>query len=274
LSYPLPLDVGSSPLKGLMLILTDTTTQKQAEAALEQRVQELDELGQLKDDFLSTVSHELRTPLTNIQMAIELLKIAKKPEAIAQYLKILQAECKREVELINDLLDLQRLESGVQTFNMQAIDVVDWLPRVIEPFYERAEAQQQTLYLELSPQLPTLISDESSLERVLAELINNACKYTPPMESIRVSASVIEGDLCLVVSNGGVDMPPQELARVFEKFYRVPQSDRWKRGGTGLGLALAKTLVAHLGGTLTATSAGGQISFIISLPIDDGSRMS
>lgn len=272
LSYASPLEPAPPEPKGLMVILTDITTQKQAEVALEERVRELDQLSQLKDDFLSTVSHELRTPLTNIQMAIELLKIAKSPEATTQYLKILQAECKREVELINDLLDLQRIESGVQTFNWQSIELSSWLPRVIEPFHERAATQHQTLQLDLAPQLPALVSDESSLERVVVELVNNACKYTPPQECIRVSAQVINGYFHLAVSNGGVDISQQDLDRVFDKFYRVPQTDRWKRGGTGLGLALVKNLVEHLGGVITVTSNSGQIIFEISLPTTDSTH--
>lgn len=269
LSDTSPLITEQHEPNGLMVILTDVTIQKQAEAALEQQVQELHQLSQMKDDFLSTVSHELRTPLTNIQMAIELLKIAKNPEAKAQYLKILQTECKREVELINDLLDLQRLEAGAQSFTWQPVDVSLWLPRVIEPFYERADAHQQILQLEILPHLPIVVSDESSLERVLAELVNNACKYTPPHEFIKVSAHATAADLHLQVSNGGIEIPPQELARIFDKFYRIPQSDRWKRGGTGLGLALSKKLIEHLGGSITVTSSSGQITFAISLPLNN-----
>ncbi|MDX2239706.1 MAG: CHASE2 domain-containing protein [Leptolyngbyaceae cyanobacterium bins.302] len=268
LSYTSHLGTAAQEPNGLMVILSDITTQKQAEAALERQVQELHQLSRMKDDFLSTVSHELRTPLTNIQMAIELLKIAKTPEAKAQYLRILQTECKREVELINDLLDLQRLEAGVQSFNWQPLDMSLWLPRVIEPFYERAEAHHQILQLDLAPQLPIVISDESSLERVLAELMNNACKYTPPNETIQISAHASAEDLHLRVSNGGVEIPQQELTRIFDKFYRIPQTDRWKRGGTGLGLALTKKLIEHLGGSITATSSSGQITFALSLPIN------
>ncbi|MBF2027069.1 MAG: CHASE2 domain-containing protein [Oscillatoriales cyanobacterium C42_A2020_001] len=256
---------------GILLVLTDVTLQKQAEITLENQVQELHRLSQLKDDFLSTVSHELRSPMANIQMAIELLKISTSAESSKRYLKILQDECKREMDLINDLLDLQRLEAGVQTFTAEPIVLADWLPPVIEGFYERAEAHHQTLELELAPQLPAIVSDQASLQRVMMELVNNACKYTPPEGQIKVSASSTASHMELVVSNSGSEIPDSELPRIFEKFYRVPQSDPWKRGGTGLGLALVKKLVECLGGSIAVRSGAGQTTFTISLPITHSS---
>lgn len=252
---------------GLLLVLTDITLQKQAELTLENQVNELHRLSQLKDDFLSTVSHELRSPMANIQMGIELLKISKSAESSQRYLKILQDECKREMDLINDLLDLQRLEAGAQTFTAEPILLEDWLPPVIEGFYERAEAHHQTLELHLAPQLPAIVSDQVSLQRVMMELVNNACKYTPPEGQIKVSASLTASHMELAVSNSGSEIPDNELPRIFEKFYRVPQSDPWKRGGTGLGLALVKKLVECLGGSISVQSAAGQTTFTVFLPI-------
>jgi len=261
-------DFPKPQLSGLLVVVTDLTTQKQAELILAEQVQELRRLSQLKDDFLSTVSHELRAPMTNIQMAIKLLEISKSPESAAQYLKILQTECDREVELINDLLDLQRLEAGAQTFTAEPIHLTDWLPSIIEGFYERAEAQQQILQLELPAHLPTLLGDRAGLERVIVELVNNACKYTPPHEHIKVSATSTATDLQLIVCNSGVEIPSAEMSRIFEKFYRVPQSDPWKRGGTGLGLALVKKLVECMGGSIAVSSCTGETAFTISLPLN------
>ncbi|EKQ70516.1 putative transmembrane sensor domain protein [Leptolyngbyaceae cyanobacterium JSC-12] len=252
---------------GLLLVLTDFTLQKQAEATLENQVNELHRLNQLKDDFLSTVPHELQSPMASIQMAIELLKISKSPESTERYLKILQDECTREVNLINDLLDLQRLEAGTKTFTAEPIVLANWLPTVIEDFYKRAEARQQKFQLELAPQLPVFISDQASLQRVMVELVNNACKYTPPNEEIKVSASSTTTHIELVVSNSGSKISQNELPWIFEKFYRVPQSDPWKRRGTGLGLALVKKLVERLGGSITVSSDSRQTTFIVSLPI-------
>lgn len=257
---------GSLSPDGVLILIEDITIQKKAEFALEQQVQELQRLSQLKDDFLSTVSHELRSPMTNIYMAIEMLKLAKSSESSAHYLKILQAECAREIDLINDLLDLQRLEAGVHNFQLENIDVEDWLPPVIEPFYKRAEAQAQTLEIEVDAK-PTVVSDQSSLERVLVELVTNACKYTPPNGHISVEVSANHSSLLLSVSNSGTEIPKTELLRIFEKFYRIPHADPWKRGGTGLGLALVKKLVERLGGTIQVSSGSGRTTFTVQLPL-------
>ncbi len=261
-AYP----VGPYP-DGCLLVLEDITPRKQVETALEQQVQELQQIAQLKDDFLSTVSHELRSPMANIKMAIELLKIARSSESSAQYLKILQAECTRETNLINDLLDLQRLEAGAQTYNPETIDLNDWLPPIIRSFSERAETQQQSLHMTLPPQLPALVSDQPSLERIVVELVNNACKYTPPNGEINVAVHLLPPYVEFVVENSGTEIPAAELPRIFEKFYRVPQGDPWKRGGTGLGLALVSKLVECLGGKISVHSGSGHTTFTVQLPL-------
>ncbi len=268
LVYSVPLQAAAqSAIDGLLLVIEEITLQKQAELALADQVKELQRLSQLKDDFLSTVSHELRSPMANIQMAIKLLEVTKSPESTRHYLKILQAECTREIDLINDLLDLQRLEADAHVFHMEAIELETWLPPLIEPFYERAESQQQSIKIELCEPLPILAADTASLQRVLVELVNNACKYTPPDGTITVLADASSEYVHLSVSNSGSEIPPAEIPRIFEKFYRVPQADRWKRGGTGLGLALVQKLVQCLGGSIHVTSEAGYTTFTIQLPV-------
>ncbi|MBW4470647.1 MAG: CHASE2 domain-containing protein [Stenomitos rutilans HA7619-LM2] len=254
-------------LDGFLLVLEDITPRKQVEATLEQQVKELQRLAQLKDDFLSTVSHELRSPMTNIKMAIELLKVTRSEASTAHYLKILQYECARETDLINDLLDLQRLEAGAQTYAPESINLNDWLPPIIQGFLERAETQHQSLSIDLPQQLPVLVSDQPSLERIVVELVNNACKYTPPDGAINVAVNWAPPYMELVVKNSGTEIPASELPRIFEKFYRVPQADPWKRGGTGLGLALVSRLVDYLGGKILVNSASGTTTFTVQLPL-------
>jgi PAS domain S-box-containing protein len=247
-------------------------------------VKALEELNHLKDDFLSTVSHELRTPITNMKMAIHMLKIMPTEERRARYMEILQLECAREGDLINDLLDLQRLASGTHVLKMESINLKEWLDDLVEPFYERTQSHQQTLQVTLSPALSTWITDRSCLSRILAELLNNACKYTPPNETIDLvivplnlnttdeTSLALEGTLPTVttrlkitVRNTGVEIPAQELSRIFEKFYRVPNLDRWKRGGTGLGLALIKKLAEHIGGTIYVESRSNYTCFVVEI---------
>lgn len=243
------------------------------------QVQVLEELNQLKDDFLSTVSHELRTPISNMKMAIHMLRQIPDPDRQQRYLSILQYECAREAELINDLLDLQRLVAGTKSFDPEVIQMQEWMPQILEAFYERIQSRQQNLQVTIAPDLPPLTTDLASLGRIVAELLNNACKYTPPQEQITVSINKVEtqlepgADCCspaailIQVSNSGVEIPAEALPKVFEKFYRVPGGDRWKQGGTGLGLALAQKLAEHLGGTVRVESTANLTSFTVELPI-------
>lgn len=256
--------------------------------AARSQIEALQNLNRLKDDFLNTVSHELRTPVANMKMAIQMLSIAlnrdspflaelSKPKAeqskVARYFQILQNECDREIRLIDDLLDLQRLYTEAQPLLLTSIQLQEWLPPIVEPFQERSENRQQTLLLNIPPNLPRFTCDPTTLARILTELLENACKYTPPLETITLTVQTVETAhsnlMQLSVINSGVEIPQSELNRIFEKFYRIPSSDPWKQGGTGLGLALVKKLVAHLGGTLRVESKNRQTRFTIELPIND-----
>ncbi|HEY9660105.1 MAG TPA: ATP-binding protein, partial [Allocoleopsis sp.] len=237
------------------------------------QVKELERLNQLKDDFLSTVSHELRTPLANIKMAIHMLRTAPSSDKRDRYMAILEAECSRETELINDLLDLQKLENDSYTVLLEPIELKTWVPSIIAPFASRAFDRQQVLDIDLAPDIPVLLSDRRSLERILAELVNNACKYTPPQGNIRLQVTYLPGDdpdslpvTTFVVSNQAT-VPPEELPRLFEKFYRIPRSDPWQQGGTGLGLALVKKLVETLQGSISVTSEAGWTHLCVILPL-------
>jgi PAS domain S-box-containing protein len=276
---------------------------------LELQMVEMNRLTQLKDDFLSTVSHEMRTPLASIKMAVEMLEIVLNQEPtnssqdlrttqIRRYLEILSAQCNQELNLVNDLLEVQQIESGTYPLDPVAIDLRHWIPHMLEPFEVRAATRQQSLQVILPSDLPTLTTDLSLLTRILAELLTNASKYTPDGGQISVSVNVVADEAGLahegeseavncndlaratqgtltephqwvefVVINTGVAIPANELARVFDKFYRIPKSDRWKQGGTGLGLALIQKLTVLLGGHIRVESGENQVSFIVTLPL-------
>jgi signal transduction histidine kinase len=241
--------------------------------AAQTQVAELEKLHQLKDDFLSTVSHELRTPVSNMKMSIRMLELAlsqRSPDILleskpAQYLQILRDECEREIKLINDLLDLQRLEAGTHVAECETLCLQNWLPPLVARFQERAQNRQQTLQVALMPDLPTLWVDSASLERILTELLNNACKYTPPGETIAVIGNMEFGRVQLQVRNTGIEIRPDELNHIFEKFYRIVGSDRWNQGGTGLGLTLVQKLATQIGAVLHVESAANQTTFTLDL---------
>jgi PAS domain S-box-containing protein len=253
--------------------------------AAQSQVAELERLNTLKDDFLSTVSHELRTPVTSMRVALQLLGVTlnqefdltadlQKPKAersrLGLYFGILKEECEREISLINDLLDLQRLDVGNHPMQPEPIWLETWINGWIDSFITRARSREQSLTLAIAPDLPVIHSDLASLERVLAELLNNACKYTPPGEHITLRViphpKAPADQVCMALTNTGVTIAPEEMTRIFDKFYRVPSADPWKQGGTGLGLALVKKLVIHLGGDIEVTSDTNQTCFTIALP--------
>ncbi|MEB3232096.1 MAG: GAF domain-containing sensor histidine kinase [Leptolyngbyaceae bacterium] len=233
--------------------------------ASQSQVHELEKLNRLKDEFLSTVSHELRTPISNVKMAVHMLKNAKTEDKRQQYIHILETESQREANLINDLLDLQKLEQSTYAIAPKILPIVPWLEDVLQPFYSRVSTHQQELKLDCAEALTTLKTDFNVLERIVAELINNACKYTPSNHDIRVKIRA-EGDrqIQFIISNQA-EIPASELPHIFDKFYRVPHSDPWKQGGTGLGLALVEKLVQQLKGTITVSSQDGWTHFTVTL---------
>lgn len=232
--------------------------------AAQEQVQALERLNQLKDDFISTVSHELRTPLTSLRMALKMLQIAPSEEKRAQYLAIAERECQREIELVNDLLDLQRLQAGAYALNIQALTWRELLGDLLTVTEERARAKGQSFQASV-PLESTITTDPLLLQRILRELLHNAVKYTPAQGSIRLRVETENRRSIVEVSNSQ-PIPAEELTRIFERFYRIPSSDPWKEGGTGLGLALVKQMVDQLRGSIEVSSAAGWTTFTLHLP--------
>jgi signal transduction histidine kinase/CBS domain-containing protein len=255
---------------------TDLERQVQERTAeLQQKVHELQHLNVLKDEFLSTVSHELRTPLANMKMAIHMLQVSPTIKRRQTYLEILETECTRETDLINALLDLQRLEAATCPIDIEPVNLEDWLPTIIEPFYARTHNRHQYLRVEYDRHLPTINSNRASLARILAELLNNACKYTAHDGEIFLKVecknaqgkpeSASDAEIKFILSNES-EISIEELPRIFEKFYRVPNADPWKQGGTGLGLALAQKLAEQLQGKIEVESYNGWTTFTVTFP--------
>lgn len=231
------------------------------------QVDELARLHQLKDDFLSSVSHELRTPMYSIKLAVDMLeRCLNEPRSAERYVQILRDECDRETELIDNLLDLSRLEAKTEPVLTTTIALRPWLLHLAEAFVERTCQQQQVLQFDLPADLPLLSADFSHLDRILTELLHNACKYTPLGEAIVLMARADETQVQICVKNSGIEIPIAEQTRIFDKFYRIPSSDPWKYGGTGLGLALVKRRIELIGGSIAVDSNSGWTSFRVTLP--------
>lgn len=275
------------------------------------QVDELERLNRLKDEFLNSVSHELRSPMSNITMALNLLESMLRQvdlasctlqpplddpispatrlnllsnRDIARYIEVLQLECQRETELINQLLDLARLEAGTVSVNPIEIDLKAWIHHLVDNFGDRFRSQQQQLELEFPEQLPTLVTDISLLEPALRELLHNAWKYTPPGEVITITLQALSAvkplqtliitpsepyppeRFQITVRNSGIELQPEEQRRIFEKFYRCPHYDRWQHGGSGLGLALVQRQIEQLQGTVSVASETGWTAFTLTIP--------
>ncbi|MGQ9837797.1 MAG: ATP-binding protein [Cyanobacteriota bacterium] len=237
---------------------------------IQQQVQQLQNLNRLKDEFLHMISHEMRTPLTNMKLAIEFLSKANLTEREKHYLQILKMEAKREINLINDLLELQCIESGNKTLKLCCLSPREWIEEISAPFLLRAQEQQQHFQVQVDPSLLPLCTDGDLLSRVVNELLNNACKYTPAAHEIhlRVNQGIQNGTLVwlITVHNTGAEIPAEALPHLFEKFYRLTHLDQRNEGGTGLGLPLAQKAMELLGGSLTVESHSQQVTFRVWCP--------
>lgn len=229
---------------------------------LEIRIAELEHLNQAKEDFLSTLSHELRTPLATMRMALQMAKSVTNPTNQQRYFSQLEDALQREISLVDDLLLLQSIDDYRQRELVSLATVID---ACMAQTHSLFKTLQQQLHLEIEP-----ISWKTNailLSRIVVELLTNAAKYSPPSSTILLRINVVNQQiLALSVVNPDAEIPADELPFIFDKFYRVPQRDRWKHGGTGLGLALVKAAVHALGGVIVAESTPTQTSFQLTLP--------
>lgn len=236
---------------------------------LQQQMQALREMNIIKDDMLSTVSHDMRAPLMNMKMAIEMLQICGDSPKRNHYLDILRDECIRESQMVDNLLDLKRLESRDYKLIAEPLDLATWLTEVVERFRLRTDVAQQGLTLTTFDR--QIACDRTSLERVVVELVNNACKYTPSGGSITITASIPSSPnqpaptWTLIVQNQAT-IAPEALPHIFDKFYRGPKSQQ-QATGSGLGLALVREFVQRLGGTIGVSCEDGWTRFEIELPM-------
>lgn len=220
------------------------------------QVEQLRQLNQLKDEFVSTMSHELRTPLTSMTLAIRMLRQPDlSPARRAMYLDILEQQCHQETNLINDLLTLQQLESQPAPIYRLQIDLKRLIEDVVSSFEEKWVHKKLTLALNLPQRSLALQTDPDNLRRILVELLTNAGKYSAPSTAVVLEVSGDRSGVVLTLSNVGSGISPEELPHIFDKFRRGSGVTQQAIPGTGLGLALVKCLVQHLHGTIVVSSS-------------------
>ncbi len=239
--------------RGAVLVLHDIT--------------ELRKADQVRRDFVANVSHELRTPLTAIKGYAEaLLDDPDDADAREKFLDIIHRHATRMERLVKDLLRLARLDAGQETVEPVRCDVEGLLKGLVHDFEPMAAQKQQSIAVTVSPAAKTLTTDAMKLHDIARNLIENAVNYTPDGGAIDVRADVLDGAFQLTVADTGHGIAPDDLGRVFERFYRVDKS-RTRPGGTGLGLSIVKHLVHVLGGEVTASNQdGGGALFTVTLP--------
>ena len=230
-------------------------------------VTERKEVERLKDELVSTVSHELRTPLTSLRGFTEIMLARDFPvDQQRRFLTIMKDEATRLTDLINDFLDLQRLESGRQTYVFADVALLPLLQEAVAPFVNGTE--KHTLHLAVPDSLPTVRVNSGRIRQVLTNLLSNAIKFSPNGGTITVSAQNTEESVVVRVTDDGIGIPAEALPQLFAKFFRVDNTATRKISGTGLGLALVKQIVEAHGGQVRVESAPGKGStFSFSLPI-------
>jgi len=224
-----------------------------------QDVTQLRHQDEIKRSVISTVSHQLKSPLTSIQMAIHLLleeKVGPLSEKQAELLLAAREDSDRLHNILNNLLDISRIESGRDHMEFRAVSPQEMVSEGLEPFRRAAQDQGLTLRVDLQDDLPDVLADLTRINHVFSNLLSNALKYTSPGGKITISAKADEEWVQFSVSDTGRGIPSKYLPRIFEQFFRVP--DQGAETGAGLGLAIVKEIVEAHGGIVGVESQEGQ----------------
>jgi len=236
---------------------------------LGRRLEDLRQADRVRRDFVANVSHELRTPLTAIQGYVEALQdeVPPDPEEAKRFLEVIARHAKRMERLVRDLLRLARLEAGQEPVELAPVRVESLVADVVTGLETALDAKAQRAVVDVAPGAALLRTDGAKLHDALRNLVENAVAYAPPATTIALTARREDGHVVLEVADEGPGVPEADLARIFERFYRVDKARSRESGGTGLGLSIVKHLVGILGGEVRAANrASGGAVFTIRLP--------
>jgi len=227
---------------------------------------EVRRLDSMRRDFISNVSHELRTPLAGIRAAAETLQegaLDDRPAAL-EFMGHIQRETDRLTQMVEELLELSRIESGAAPLSFAQLDAAALVRDAAARFRQQAERAGLTITAQTPESELRIVGDGERLERALGNLIANAIKFTSAGGSVNVSAVSDDGSVLISVSDTGIGIEPEQRARVFERFYKA---DKGRGDGTGLGLAIVKHIVrAHHGSVAVESFPGRGATFTMRLP--------
>lgn len=234
------------------------------------------EVDRMKTEFVSLVSHELRTPLTSIKGFTEMVldgDAGEINEEVEEYLGIVHSNADRLVALVNDLLDLSRIESGRIQLKAEPVDLSQLIKVVVATMQPKVQEKEQRLAVSVDPAAANVVGDRDKLVQVLTNYVSNAHKYTQDGGAIRIEVSRQDGLARVAVSDNGHGIAPQDQVRLFTRFYRVDNDMTRDVGGTGLGLSIVKQLIELQGGQVGVHSALGEGStFWFTVPLAEVGR--
>lgn len=264
---PISLLVNSSPVTDAEGAVTGAVSVFQDLSPLKQ-ISALQELDQLKAEFIAGVSHELRTPLHYIKgytAALLRSDLRVTPDEMREFLAIIEHESDKLGHLIEDLLDTSRIEAGVVSVDAQRMDLRSTLRRAVEN--ARKTTSRHDLRLSMPDELPAVRADPRRVEQILSNLLDNAVKYSADETTITVTVEALPAAVAIAVADQGAGIAPEHLPHIFERFYRVSNERSQRVRGSGLGLFICRGLVEAHGGKLWAESRAGEgTRFSFTLP--------
>jgi two-component system phosphate regulon sensor histidine kinase PhoR len=232
-------------------------------------VTDLKRLERVRQDFVANVSHELRTPLTAIKGYVEALCEGglQDPVQAEKFLRVIERHSERMDKIVSDLLLLSEMESPDRVLQKESLIFPEVIQAAVDSLHPMAEGKRQTIHFHPSEAIPSVRADSQKIHQVMINLLNNAISYTPEGGSISVEIRPIQGGVEITVADNGIGIPPEDLSRIFERFYRVDKGRSRELGGTGLGLSIVKHIVeAHGGGVRVESKPGRGSRFTFFLP--------
>jgi two-component system, OmpR family, phosphate regulon sensor histidine kinase PhoR len=262
-------EIGGIRPRRFMVHATPLEGEPRGQVAVFVDLTEIRRLETMRKDFVANVSHELRTPITAVRSAAETLKrtLARDPDAAVRFVDMIERNACRLQELVEDLLDLSRIESREYRPQVEPVEMGPAIQQVLALFADAAREKQLRLETALPEGPAAVVADRRAVEQVLTNLVENAVKYCPPGSSITVRAVVRDDIARISVQDTGHGIEPQHLPRLFERFYRADKGRSRDMGGTGLGLSIVKHLVEAMDGTVGVESTLGKgTTFSFTLP--------
>lgn len=226
-------------------------------------------LETIRRDFISNISHELRTPLSSLRIIVETLQdgALDDPPAALHFLERADNEVDTMTQMVEELLELSRIESGLVPLRLSPTAVSDLLLFSVERLQKQAQRSQVHIQLDIPAHLPPVLADADRIHQVISNLLHNAIKFTPANGTITLSAKAKDNEVEIIVADTGIGIPQKDLPRVFERFYKTDPARTRGQSGTGLGLAICRHIVQNHNGRIWVKSKEGKGStFTFTLP--------